>query len=119
LIRTKDGTRYRIRHIGCGNAFPEGEGTVDSVTHTIDSLLQILIQFCGSIVNGIIASELWIRLELTRYGVTPTLQTVLLLALAAFLIAGSVRLFAGLIRIGVILMVVLMGIHIVVAALHA
>jgi hypothetical protein len=91
---------------------------VDSLTQPIDSLLHVLIQLSGRIVLGIVAVELWLRTQLTHYGVTPTLQTVLLLGLTGLLISVSVRVFGGLTRIAFILIVVLIAFHIVTEALQ-
>jgi hypothetical protein len=86
---------------------------VDSFTHVIRSLLDLLIELGNLIVAGIVTVELWLRAQLMQFGVPPTIQTVILLALAALLIIGCLRLFGGLIRIAVVLVLILIAIHIV------
>lgn len=91
---------------------------MDSFTHVINSLLQLLLRLGDLIVGAIITIEMWMRGELTQLGVVPKIQTVIMLALAAVLILGSLRLFGGLIRIVVVLVLILIAIHIVMPALQ-
>lgn len=79
----------------------------------IDSLLKLLTQFGVAVAAVLTAFELWLRHLLEQLGVPHTLQTVLLLAVAAVLVLGSLRLFGGLIRIAVVLILLLIAIHIV------
>jgi hypothetical protein len=82
---------------------------VDSFTQTVNSLLQLLIQLGELAVSGLKAIELWVRGQLTTLGVPAELQTVLMLALAALLILAVVRMFGGLIRIMVVLVLLLVA----------
>jgi len=93
------------------------ESHVDALTHAINSLLQLLIQIGDLIVAGLIAVELWLRGQLAEFGLSPAFQTLIMLAFAALLILASLRLFGGLIRAGIILVLVLMAIHIVLPVL--
>jgi hypothetical protein len=86
---------------------------VDSFTHVVNSLLQLLIDLGNLIVAGITAVELWLRGLLTQAGVPADIQTVILLAVAVVLIVGSLRLFGGLIRVAIVLVLILIAIHIV------
>lgn len=86
---------------------------MDSFKHAINSLLQLLIALVDIIIAAIVAVELWLRGQLTQLGVPHNTQTVILLAFAAFLIIGSLRLFAGLIRVAVLLVLILIVIGIV------
>ena len=79
----------------------------------IDTLLQLLTAFGLAVASILTGVELWLRGVLQQFGVPHTLQTVLLLAVAALLVLGSLRLFGGIIRIAVILILVLIAIHIV------
>ncbi len=79
----------------------------------INTLLQLLKQF-GLAVAAILTSlELWLRGQLQHLGVAPVIQTVVLLAVAAILVLGALRLFGGLIRIAIVLILLLVAIHIV------
>ncbi len=79
----------------------------------IDTLLRLLTEFGLAVASILTGFELWLREVLQQFGVPHTLQTVLLLAVAALLVLGSLRLFGGIIRIAVILILVLVAIHIV------
>lgn len=87
---------------------------MDSFTHVIKSLLQLLIQLGNLIVAGIVIIEVWLRGQLTQFGLPHNIQTVILLVLAAVLIIGALRLFGGLIRLAVVLVLILIAVHIVI-----
>jgi hypothetical protein len=79
----------------------------------IDTLLRLLIQFGVAVAAILTELELWLRGELQQLGVPHTVQTLILLVVAALLFLGALRLFGGLIRVAVVLIVVLIAIHIV------
>jgi hypothetical protein len=91
---------------------------VDNFTHVINNLLQFLIRLGDLIVGVIVTIELWLRAQLMQLGVSPPVQTVILIALAAVLILGSLRLFGGLIRVAVVLILILIAIHILMPVLQ-
>jgi hypothetical protein len=96
------------------------ESTVDSFTDAINSLLQLLLRLGSLIISALIAIEIWIRDHLAQFGLPPNVQTIIMLAVAAVLIVGSLRLFGGLIRVGVVIILILVAIHIVMPILpHA
>jgi hypothetical protein len=79
----------------------------------IDSLLKLLMQFGVAVAAILTGLELWLRGELRQLGVPHSVQTLILLVVAALLVLGSWRLFGGLIRVVVVLILVLIAIHIV------
>jgi hypothetical protein len=85
---------------------------VDSFKHVISSLLHLIIELGDVIVGWIVILEMWLRAQLMHFGVAPQLQTVILLALAVVLILGALKLFGGLIRVAVVLVLILIAIHI-------
>jgi hypothetical protein len=91
---------------------------VSDFERVINTLLQFLVQLGNIIVGAIVTIELWLRGQLTQLGLPRAVQTVILLALAAFLIVGSLRLFGGLIRVAVVLVLLLIAIHIVMPLVH-
>jgi hypothetical protein len=91
---------------------------VNSFTHLINSLLQLLIDLGNLILGGIITVELWLRTQLGQFGLPPMVQTLILLALAALLIVVSLQLFRGLIRAAAVLVLILIAIHIVLPVLQ-
>lgn len=84
----------------------------------IDTLLRLLTEFGVAVASILTGFELWLRGVLEQIGVPHTLQTVVLLAVAVVLVLGSLRLFGGLIRIAVILILLLIAIHIVMPVVH-
>jgi hypothetical protein len=93
------------------------ESDVDDFKRAINSLLQMLVELGNLILAGLVAFERWVRAQLETFGLTPEIQTVIMLALAVLLILGSLRLFGGLIRIVMLLVLVLVAIHIVLPVL--
>lgn len=79
----------------------------------INSLLGLLTQFGLAVAAILTELELWLRGELQQLGVPHALQTLILLAVAAALVVGSLQLFGGLIRIAVVLILLLIALHIV------
>jgi len=90
---------------------------MDALTHAIRALLQLLIELGSLILAGIVAIELWLRAQLTLLGLPASIQTVLLVALAAALILAALRLFGGLIRVAVVLILLLVAIHVLLPVL--
>jgi hypothetical protein len=85
----------------------------------LNSLLELVIKLGDLIVGAIIAIEIWLRGQLAMLGLPPLVQTVLLIACAALLILAALRLFGGLVRIAVILVLLLIALHILMPVLHA
>ncbi len=81
--------------------------------NAINTLLNLLKQFGLAVAALLTALELWLRSELQQFDVPRPLQTVILLAVAAILVLGALRLFGGLIRIAVVLILLLVAIHII------
>jgi hypothetical protein len=85
---------------------------VGKLQDAIDALLQVFRQLANAVAALLTALELWLRGELQRLGVPPTLQTLILLAVAVVLVLGTLRLLGGLVRVVVILILLLLAIHI-------
>jgi hypothetical protein len=94
------------------------ETAVDSFKNVINSLLHLIIELGDVIVGWIVIIEMWLRAQLMQLGVAPQLQTVILLALAVVLILGALKLFGGLIRVAVVLVLILIAIHIMMPVLQ-
>jgi hypothetical protein len=86
---------------------------VGDLQNAIDTLLKLLTQLGVAVAAILTALELWLRGELQQLGLPHMVQTVILLAVAALLVLGSLRLFGGLVRVAVVLILVLIAIHIV------
>ncbi len=85
---------------------------MESFTQLINRLLRIVITVGNIVLAGIVAIELWMRGQLAQLGVPKTLQTVLLATVAILLIVASLRIFGGLIRVALVLILVLIALHI-------
>ncbi len=86
---------------------------MDSFNHVIGSLLRLLVQLGNLIVAGIVAIELWLRTQLAQLGVAPDVQTLIMLLLAAVLVVCAFRLFGGLIRVALMLVLILVASQII------
>jgi hypothetical protein len=86
---------------------------VENLQSTIDMVLRLLTQFGLAVAAMLTGLELWLRAELQQAGVPHTVQTPILLVVAALLIVGALRLFGGLIRVAAVLILVLIAIDIV------
>jgi hypothetical protein len=89
------------------------ETNVEKLQTTIDALLKLLMELGLALAALLTGLELWVREQLQQLGVSHTVQTLILLAVAAVLILGSLRLFGGLIRVAAVLILLLIAIHIV------
>jgi hypothetical protein len=78
----------------------------------LETALHLLVQLGDLVLAGLVALELWLRDGLTQLDVPRPIQTVLLVAMAALLIVAALRLFGGLIRVAVIVVLVLIAIHV-------
>lgn len=85
---------------------------MDAVNHALQTLLNLLVQIGNLVMAAIVACELWLRGELTLLQVPRPIQTVLMVALALLLIVAALRLFGGLIRIAVIVILLLIALHV-------
>jgi hypothetical protein len=109
--------RWRLSNIvGRPHSLPEC--TMDDVRRVLNSLLDLVFRLGDIIVTGIIAIEFWLRSQLGLLGVPAPFQTIILIALAVVLIVLALRLFGGLIRIAIILILALIAIHILMPVLH-
>jgi len=91
---------------------------VNSFSGLVGGLLTLLEEIAEIILAAIISVELWLRSALRLLGAPPFVQTLVLTALAVLLIVGSIRLFSGLIRVAVVLVLVLIAMHIMMPALQ-
>jgi hypothetical protein len=87
---------------------------LESGLETIKGLLQLVVPLCAQVANGVIGAEPWLRAELSMYGVTALMQTILLLGLTSVLIWGTVTRFGGIVRAVVLPALLMIAVHIVV-----
>lgn len=93
---------------------------MDQLERFISDLIHLLLRMGESFLRGLEAVEIALRDELTIMGVSPPIQTVLLVLSAIALILITVRLFGGLIRFVIVVIVVLLALNLLLPAmLHA
>ncbi len=85
---------------------------MDNFTHVLNRLLGFLMWIGDMIVGVIVMIELWLRLQLSHFGLPPKVQTLILLGAAVVLILAALKLFGGLIRVAVVVILLLIGMHI-------
>lgn len=85
---------------------------MESFKELLDRLLQLLLQFSEVVTAALIAVEIWLRAQLSQLGVSPMLQTAILLAVAVLLLIAGLRMFGGLIRVAVVLILLLIALHV-------
>lgn len=90
---------------------------MERFTHVINSLLDLLVQLGNLIVSFLVTLEVWLRGQLGEFGLPPFVQTAIMLGVAALLILGAMRLFGGLVRVAVVLVLVLIALHILMPVL--
>jgi hypothetical protein len=96
---------------------PPGIGLVN--VHTASTaLLQFVRQVGVTSVNLLCDFEYALRGQLLDLGVPRTAQTVILVVIMALFVVGAVRLFAGLIRVAVVMVLLLIATQLVMASLH-
>ena len=91
---------------------------MNDVSNLVRSLLDLVISLGNIIVAALVTIEVWLRAQLTQLGLPPPIQTAILVAVAVLLIIGALRLFGGLIRIAIVLILILIAIHIALPALQ-
>jgi len=84
---------------------------VERVTYLINTLFQI----ASAVDDRLVSIELWLRVEFGLLELDAMDQTVILLALAASSVLVSMRLLRGWLRTGVVLGLLLLGIHLTVS----
>jgi hypothetical protein len=87
------------------------ENNMDAFARAIDTVLQLLIQLGNLALAGMVALEVWLRGQLALLGLSPEVQTVVLLVVAVLLLLAALRLFGGLIRVAVVLVLLVIVIH--------
>ena len=90
---------------------------MSDLTRVVGDIVRLLLKAGGSFVSGLEAVEISLRDELTVIGVSPPVQTVLMVLAAIGLITISVQLFGGLIRFAVILVLALLAINLILPSL--
>jgi hypothetical protein len=84
---------------------------MDDLARVVGDIIRLLLRAGESFVSGLEAVEISFRDQMTIMGVSPPVQTVLMVLAAIALILLSVRLFGGLIRFAVILILALLAIN--------
>ena len=89
------------------------------VDNAINSLLLLFRSATNAVLAGLAAVEQWLRVQLTGLGIAPTIQTVIMLAVAVLLILLVLRVFGGVIRVLLVVFLILLALHVVLPLAHA
>jgi hypothetical protein len=95
------------------------ETEVDNFNHLLNQFLQLILLVGNVLVTGIIAVQTWLRGALASFGVPEQVQSVVLVVVAVLLVLTCLRLFGGLIRLAILLLLVLVAVHFVAPMLPA
>ena len=91
---------------------------MDSFTDAIDNLIKSFRRVGNSILDGFGTLELWMRGQLSQFGLTLQAQTIVMITLAVVLILVSCQLFSGLIRVVAVLVLTALALHIALPVLQ-
>ncbi len=91
---------------------------METVNRVLESLLGLLTLLGGLILQAIVAVETWVRGLLGSLGVPQQIQTAVLIAVAVVLVLAVFRLFGGLMRVAVVIILLLVVIHVLVPVIH-
>jgi hypothetical protein len=92
------------------------EYAMNDLERFISDLSRLLLRIGESFVAGLEAVEIALRDQLTIMGVSPPVQTVLLVLAAVALILITVRLFGGLIRFAIVVVLILLALNLLLPA---
>jgi hypothetical protein len=84
---------------------------MNDLSRLVGDITRLLLRAGEAFVSWLEAVEISFRDQMTIMGVSPPVQTVLMVLAAIALIVLSVRLFGGLIRFAVILILALLAIN--------
>jgi hypothetical protein len=92
---------------------------VSNVQTTADNLLALLLRLAVAVGDMFAAMEVWLRGALEVSGVPHSLQTVILVAVPVLLGLAVMRVFDGLIRVFIVLLLLAIALHIIIPALQS
>ncbi len=87
---------------------------MDTVDRILNELVQVLTLIVSAVLYGIAAFDRWLRGELVPLGLAPKLQTAVLIVATILLVLLAARLFGGVLRVLVLVVLVLLAIEFVV-----
>jgi hypothetical protein len=92
---------------------------MEKVDQAINALLALFASAADAVLAGLAAVEQWLRAQLTGLGVTPQIQTVIMIAVAILLLLLVLRVFGGIIRVVLVVFLILLALHVVLPLAHA
>jgi hypothetical protein len=87
------------------------------LTRVVSDVLMLLIRMGTAILSAVEAIEMSMREQLAVMGVSPLTQTLILVVLAFAIILLALRVFGGLLRLAVIVVLVLIALQVMMPAL--
>ena len=90
---------------------------MDNLQHVLTTLLRISIELGHILLDALITIEEWAHDRLGQFGLSANVQTVIMTGVALVLILAALRLFGGLIRFIVVVVLLLIAVHILLPVL--
>ena len=87
------------------------------LTRVVDEIVRLLIRLGGSILEAVQAVETSLRVQLSAMGVPPTIQTIILVGASIGIILLALRVFGGLLRFFVIVVLILLAMKLLLPAM--
>lgn len=87
------------------------------LTRIVNDIVRLLVRLGGSILAAVQAIEMSLRGQLSAAGVPPTIQTLILVAAAIGLMLLAVRIFGGLLRFFIIVVLILLAMKVLFPAM--
>jgi hypothetical protein len=95
----------------------EQEIEMGDLTRIVNDIVRLLVRLGGSILAAVQAIEMSLRGQLSAAGVPPTIQTLILVAAAIGLMLLAVRIFGGLLRFFIIVVLILLAMKVLFPAM--
>lgn len=90
---------------------------MDDLKRVVSDVLAILIRVGGAILSAGEAIEVSVREQLAAMGASPLTQTMVLVVLAFAIILLALRIFGGLLRLAVVVILVLIALQVIMPTL--
>ena len=91
---------------------------LDTISQALRAIWELLLDVVAAILSVIGLIEGWLHVQLYRLGVPPPLQNVILIGVAVVLVLLAFRIFGGLIRVLLVLLLILFAVHVAMPLLH-
>ena len=88
------------------------------MTQAMNFILSLILRLIGVVMAAIGLIDAFLRTLMTRAGIDPQTQAIVLVIAAIVFIIAALRLFGGILRILIILFLILLLIHVLLPGMH-